>query len=112
MNPLITTVVEGSVQFDSTSEKFNNECCIKCNNKELVRAVKNNNRKLFDIIFKSKKSISSVMDRQGCHMNEDVLTMSMEFESPYYFEKIMSILYNNKKPFEQYMVYTQPENVR
>ena len=81
---------------DSRSGKFNNECCIRCNNRELVRAVRTENRSLFDTILKSKGKISSISGKHGCKMLENTIYLSLDLNSRYYFEKLMGIKYDDK----------------
>jgi hypothetical protein len=46
-NPLITKISDFSTQFEGTSSQFDTSCCVRCSNKELIRALKINNLKLF-----------------------------------------------------------------
>ena len=108
-NPLITTIVERSVQMESMSARFNCDCCVKCNNKELIRAIKTNNRSLFDTILNSSKTISKIRSTQGCGLLDDTLTLSLKAESPYYFERLMTLIYGVKANEKQHKFITSEE---
>ena len=109
-NPLITSVVDGSIQMDSTSGKFNTDCCILCNNREIVRAIRTQNRSLFDTILKSKKKISSFEAKHGCKMLENTISLSLDLKTKYYFEKLMGLKYpsNLKEKNLQFLTQAEP----
>lgn len=76
---------------------------MRCNNIELVRAVRTQNRTLFDVIIRSKHKISQIKAKAGCKMLEDAVSLSLELESNYFFEKLMDLQFNLtpavKRPF-------------
>jgi hypothetical protein len=108
-NPLITEIVERSVQMESVSSRFNCDCCVKCNNKELIRAISTNNRSLFDTILKSSKTISSIRGSQGCGLLDDTFSLSLQAESPYYFERLMRLEYGVKDNNKVHKFITEEE---
>ena len=109
-NPLITSVVDHSTQMQSPDNNFDISCCVKCNNKELVRAVKTQNRTLFDSILKSTSKISSVRVNEGCAMLEYTLTLALETDE-YFFQKLMTLQYGTKSVQSQ-RFYTQEATPR
>lgn len=111
-NPLITGIVARSEQMESDDPRFNRECCIKCNNKELIRAIKTGNRSLFDSILKSSKTISNLRASQGTGSLHDTLTLSMTSESPYYFKRMMTLVYSTKSKAGEQKFLTQAEQSR
>lgn len=111
-NPLITSIVETCDQMESESSRFNRDCCVKCNNKELVRAVKTSNRSLFDAILKSSKTISTLRGTQGCGSVHDTVTLSMKSDSPYYFKRLMSLLFSAKAKSSDQKFLTEAEQSR
>lgn len=81
---------------ESRAAKFITECCVRCNNKELIRAIKTNNRALFDTILKSKGKISSFQEKQGSKMLENTVSLSLDADNSYFFEKLMTLIYDPK----------------
>lgn len=80
---------------DDLSPHFNTECCIRCNNYELVRAVRTQNKILFDTILNSKRKISCIKVKHGCRMVEDVVSLSLSLGTEYFFERLMAIQYHH-----------------
>jgi ankyrin repeat protein/predicted DNA-binding WGR domain protein len=58
-------MVAKSVQYESDSPDVNFECCINCNNKELLRAAKTNNMHLLQNVINQSKELSTASAPQG-----------------------------------------------
>jgi hypothetical protein len=97
LNPLITSVVEGSLQLHGNYSKFVDDCCVNCNNRELIRALNTDNRILFDSILNSNGKIVTVLSKPSMKSNTNSILLSLEKDNDYYFEKLMNILYDEKK---------------
>jgi ankyrin repeat protein/predicted DNA-binding WGR domain protein len=67
-------MVPQSVQYDSPSTSPNFECCLFCNNKELLRATKLNSSELFANIFSKIENLNQLSFAQGpCSLNFPII---------------------------------------
>ena len=57
-NPFVEQI-DQCEQLEGDLNEFRDDCCVRCNNLEVVRAINTNNKVLFDTIMKSDKKISS-----------------------------------------------------
>jgi hypothetical protein len=104
--------VEGSLQLHGNDSRMVDDCCKKCNNKEMIRALNTNNRILFDSILNSKQKIVSLKEKPGVDSNSNILSLCLEQENDYYFERIVDILYNDKKEEFRQNLFAEPDDSR
>lgn len=91
-NDRIEAIVEKSEQRESDDSEIKADCCVKCTNKEFIRAALSGNQKLMEKLLQSECKVSTLLEKWGIDYDPTALEILFTSKNKEVFIKYLEEL--------------------